>query len=148
MARFILEDAEGTLEVIAFPKTFEQVRHVLVSDEPILCSGDVVNEGNADAPEWKMKLKTCAPLGELRQQKTTRVDIHLHADQLTPEQVGELKTLLHNATRGNCTAVLRLKLASRSETVIALPQAWDLAPTEDLLMRLERMFGDRVATLA
>ena len=38
MARFMLEDAEGTLEVIAFPKTFEKVRHVLVSDEPILCT--------------------------------------------------------------------------------------------------------------
>ncbi len=31
MARFQLEDSEGTLEVIAFPKTFEKVRHVLVS---------------------------------------------------------------------------------------------------------------------
>src|SRR3984885_4424783 len=47
MARFVLEDAEGTLEVIAFPKTFEKVRHVLVSDEPILCGGAVKNKGNA-----------------------------------------------------------------------------------------------------
>ena len=58
MARFMLEDAEGTLEVIAFPKTFEKVRHVLVSDEPILCTGAVKNEGNAEAPEWKMLLES------------------------------------------------------------------------------------------
>ena len=148
MARFILEDSEGTLEVIAFPKTFEKVRHVLVSDEPILCTGEVKNEGTADAGEWKMFLDSCAPLGELRTQKTTRVDIHLRADQLTPHQVAELKTVLHNAARGNCQAVLRLKLASRSETVIALPEAWNLAPTEELLVSLERLFGDRVATLA
>ena len=66
MARFMLEDAEGTLEVIAFPKTFEKVRHVLVSDEPILCSGAVKNEGSAEAPEWKMLLESAAPLSELR----------------------------------------------------------------------------------
>ena len=148
MARFMLEDAEGTLEVIAFPKTFEKVRHVLVSDEPILCSGDVKNEGNSEAPEWKMFLETAAPLSELRQAKTSRVDIHLNADTLTLDEIDELKTILANATRGNCAAVLRLKIPQRSETVVLLPDAWALSPTEDLLTRLERLFGDRVATLA
>jgi hypothetical protein len=42
---------------------------------------------------------------------------------------------------------LRLKISQRSETVVALPDAWDVAPTEELLTRLERLFGDRVATL-
>ena len=147
MARFMLEDAEGTLEVIAFPKTFEKVRHVLVSDEPILCSGAVKNEGNAEAPEWKMLLESAAPLSQLREAKSTRVDIHLDADQLTHDLVDELKTILANATRGNCQAVIRLKIGQRSETVVHLPDAWALAPTEDLMTRLERLFGDRVATL-
>jgi len=147
MARFMLEDAEGTLEVIAFPKTFEKVRHVLVSDEPILCSGAVKNEGNSEAPEWKMLLESAAPLSELRQQKTSRVDIHLNADQATHDQIDELKTILANAARGNCQAIIRLKIPLRSETLISLPDAWDLSPTEDLLTRLERLFGDRVATL-
>ncbi|HEY0481919.1 MAG TPA: DNA polymerase III subunit alpha [Kofleriaceae bacterium] len=148
MARFMLEDTEGTLEVIAFPKTFEKVRHVLVSDEPILCTGAVKNEGNAEAPEWKMLLESAAPLSELRQQKTSRVDIHLNADQLTHDQIDELKTILANAARGNCQAVLRLKIPQRSETVVSLPDAWAVSPTEDLLTRIERLFGDRVTTLA
>ncbi len=147
MARFMLEDAEGTLEVIAFPKTFEKVRHVLVSDEPILCAGQVKNEGNAEAPEWKMLLEKADPLSQMREAKSTRVDIHLNADQITLDMVDELKTILANATRGNCTAVVRLKIPLRSETMIALPDAWSVAPTEDLLTRLERLFGDRVATL-
>ncbi|MGE3455277.1 MAG: DNA polymerase III subunit alpha, partial [Kofleriaceae bacterium] len=119
MARFMLEDSEGTLEVIAFPKTFEKVRHVLVSDEPILCSGQVKNEGSAEAPEWKMLLEAATPLSEMRQTKTTRVDIHLNADQLTRDQIDELKTVLANATRGGCQPVLRLTIPKRSETVIA-----------------------------
>jgi DNA polymerase-3 subunit alpha len=148
MARFMLEDAEGTFEVIAFPKTFEKVRHVLVSDEPILCTGQVKNEGNAEAAEWKMLLESATPLSDLRQQKTSRVDIHLNADQLTRDQIDELKTILANATRGACQAVLRLKIPQRSETVITLPDAWAVAPTEDFLTRIERLFGDRVTTLA
>jgi len=148
MARFMLEDAEGTLEVIVFPKTFEKVRHVLVSDEPILCHGAVKNEGNVEAPEWKMLLESAAPLSQLREQKSTRIDIHLNADQMTYDHIDELKTILANATRGNCTAVIRLKISLRSETVVALPEAWDVSPTEELMTRLERLFGDRVATLA
>jgi len=148
MARFQLEDAEGSLEVIAFPKTFEKVRHVLVSDEPILCTGQVKNEGTADAAEWKMLLESAAPLSEMRQQKTSRVDIHLNADVLTQDQIDELKTILAGAARGACQPVLRLRISHRSETVIALPDAWAVAPTDELLARLERLFGDRVATLA
>jgi DNA polymerase-3 subunit alpha len=148
MARFQLEDSEGSLEVIAFPKTFEKVRHVLVSDEPILCKGAVKNEGTSEAPEWKMLLEAADPLSDLRQQKTSRVDIHLNADVITGDQIDELKTILANATRGACQAVLRLEIARRSVAVIQLPEAWAVSPTEDLLIRLERLFGDRVATLA
>jgi DNA polymerase-3 subunit alpha len=148
MARFMLEDSEGTLEVIAFPKTFEKVRHVLVSDEPILCSGAVKNEGNSEAPEWKMLLEKADPLSALREQKSTRIDIALSADQLTHDLIDELKTILANATRGNCTPVIRLKISTRSETVVPLPEAWAVSPTDDLMARLERLFGDRVATLA
>jgi DNA polymerase-3 subunit alpha len=147
MARFMLEDAEGAFEVIAFPKTFEKVRHVLVSDEPILCTGQVKNEGNAESPEWKMILDNAQPLGDLRQQKSSRVDISLNADVVTHDMIDELKTILANATRGNCTPVIRLKIPQRSETAIHLPEAWAVSPTDDLMTRLERLFGDRVATL-
>ncbi|MBS1118772.1 MAG: hypothetical protein H6Q90_1000, partial [Deltaproteobacteria bacterium] len=56
-------------------------------------------------------------------------------------------TILANATRGTCQAVIRLKIPLRSETVVNLPEAWALAPTEELLSQLERLLGDRAATL-
>ena len=76
------------------------------------------------------------------------IDIALSADQLTHDLIDELKTILANATRGNCTPVIRLKISTRSETVVPLPEAWAVSPTDDLMARLERLFGDRVATLA
>jgi DNA polymerase III subunit alpha len=148
MARFQLEDAEGSLEVIAFPKTFEKVRHVLVSDEPILCSGTVKNEGTIEASEWKMFLEKADPLSEVRSVKTSRVELSLDADTVTHDQFDELKTILANAVRGAHQPVVRLKVAQRSETVIPLPDAWAVSPTEELLIKLDRLFGDRVTTLA
>lgn len=146
MARFILEDAEGSIEVVAFPKTFEKVRHVLVSDEPILCSGAVKNEGTAEAAEWKMLLENAQVLADLRHAKTSQVDIHLNADSVTPEQIEALRTILEGA-RGACAAIVRLRIGQRAEAVIPLGTSWQVAPTDELLARLERVFGDRVATL-
>jgi DNA polymerase III subunit alpha len=147
MARFVLEDAEGSMEVVAFPKTFERVRHVLVSDEPILCTGTVKNEGTAEAADWKMLLESAQPLAELRHAKTSQIDIHLNADAVTPDQIEALRTILQ-AAPGSCAAIVRLRIGQRSEAVIPLGNTWQVAPTDELLARLERVFGDRVATLA
>jgi DNA polymerase-3 subunit alpha len=147
MARFVLEDQAGTMEVVVFPKTFEKVRHVLVSDEPILCLGEVRNEGTAEGADWKMMMNDAQVMAELRQARTTRVDIHLNADAVTGDQLSALRGILEGA-RGPVPAVLRLTIPRRSETVIPLGDRFYVAPSDELLARLERLFGERVATLA
>ncbi len=146
-AFFSLEDVCGQLEVVCFPKTFEKVRHVLVSDEPILCSGTVRNEEVGEQSVWKLFLEDAVPLAELRRSKTKRVDINLNADACTPEQIEALRVLLASS-RGTCRTVLRLQIPRRSETVIVLGENWSVAPTDELLTGLERLFGAPVAQLA
>jgi DNA polymerase-3 subunit alpha len=145
MARFVLEDAEGSINVLCFPKTFEKVRHVLVSDEPILCTGTVKNEGATGEADWNLLLETAQPLSDLRQSRTTRVDIHLDADRITPEQIDGLRDVL-SGTRGGCQAVLRLRIPQRCEAVIPLGADWSVSASDELLTRLERLFGERIAT--
>ncbi|HTJ43711.1 MAG TPA: DNA polymerase III subunit alpha [Kofleriaceae bacterium] len=147
MARFVLEDQAGTMEVVVFPKTFEKVRHVLVSDEPIICLGEVRNEGTAEQADWKMMMNDAQVMAELRSARTTRVEIHLNADAITDDQVTALRGILEGA-RGPVPAILRLTIPRRSETVISLGDRYQVAPTDELLARLERLFGERVATLA
>ncbi|HUH04389.1 MAG TPA: OB-fold nucleic acid binding domain-containing protein, partial [Kofleriaceae bacterium] len=147
LAFFQLEDTNGQLEVIVFPKTFERVRPILVSDEPILCSGKVVDEGEGSQHAWRLLLEDAVPLAELRQTKTTRVDVLLNADQTTPDQIEALRGLL-SGSRGSCRTVLRLQIPRRSETVIPLGDRWTVAPTDELLVGLERLFGTRVARLS
>jgi DNA polymerase-3 subunit alpha len=147
LAFFQLEDQNGQLEVVVFPKTFERVRAVLVSDEPLLCSGKVVDEGEGDQHAWRMLLEEATPLAELRRAKTSRVDIHLDAEAVTAEQIASLRSILETS-RGSCRTVLRVKIRKRSETIIPLGDGYSVAPTEDLLLRLERLFGGRVASLS
>ena len=147
LAFFQLEDTSGQLEVVVFPKTFEKVRHILVSDEPLLCAGKIVDEGEGSQHAWKMLLDTATPLAELRKSKTSRVDIHINADSVSRDQIELLRVIL-SGSRGTCTTVLHLAIGKRSETVIPLSETWCVAPTDELLLKLERLFGERVTTLA
>jgi DNA polymerase-3 subunit alpha len=146
LAFFQLEDTVGQLEVIVFPKTFEKVRSILVSDEPLLCRGKVVDEGEGEEHAFRMLLEEVTPLADLRRSKTSKVDIVLNADSVTTEQIRELRKILASSP-GVCETTLRLRIAMRSEAVIPLGGNYKVAATDDLLLRLERLFGTRVASL-
>ena len=147
LAFFQLEDQSGQLEVVVFPKTFEKVRSVLISDEPLLCTGKVVDEGEGDQHAWRMLLEDAVPLAEQRKSRTSRVEIHLDADSVTPGQISDLRGILEGS-RGSCRTVLRVRIPQRSETIIPLGDTYNVAPTDELLLRLERLFGGRVASLS
>ncbi|MBK9070005.1 MAG: DNA polymerase III subunit alpha [Myxococcales bacterium] len=147
MARFVLEDATGSMEVVVFPKTFERTRSVLVSDEPILCTGKLQNEGSAEQHDWKMFLENAQPIADLRLEKTKRLDIAIDVEAVSEQTILDLKAIF--ATNpGSCPLYLRVKIPRRSETVIALGDAWNVSPSDELLARLDALFGARVATFA
>lgn len=140
LAFFQLEDAAGQLEVVVFPKTFEKVREILTSDEPLLCKGKIVDEGEGENSAWKMLLEEATPLADLRQSKTSKVIIKINPETLTEEQIAELRTILV-ANQGTCTAVLHMTIPDHSRTVIALGKMFRVAPCDELLTKLEKLFG-------
>jgi DNA polymerase III subunit alpha len=144
MAFFNLQDQYGQVEVIVFPKTYEKVRDILTSDEPLLCTGRVVDEGEGDQHDYRFHLSDATPLARVREQKTTRMHIMLNADLVKGPQIEELKGILLSH-KGPCSTYLHVKIPLRSETVIPLGDQYAVAPTDDLLLRIERLFGDRVA---
>jgi DNA polymerase-3 subunit alpha len=147
IAFFQLEDAAGQLEVIVFPKTFEKVRPTLVCDEPILCKGKVVDEGEEGNHAWKMLLEEATPLSELRQAKTSKVVIEIDATTVTEDQIEELRGILVKSA-GQCTAVLLMQIPDRSQTTIFLGDTFRVAPSDELLTNLEGLFGRPVASFA
>jgi len=147
MAFFQLQDQLGQVEVIVFPKTYEKVRDVLTSDEPILCTGRAVDESDGEGEKGsniKLLLSDAIPLARARQEKTSRVHIMLNADLVKTEQIEELKGILVGH-QGPCATYLHVKIPMRSETVIPLGERYSVTPSDDLLLRIERLFGDRVA---
>jgi hypothetical protein len=69
----------------------------------------------------------------------------LNADLVQPSQIDDLKGILA-AHKGPCATYLHVRIPlHRTETVIPLGDRFAVTPTDDLLVRIERLFGDRVA---
>jgi DNA polymerase-3 subunit alpha len=156
MALFQLEDTVGQVKVACFSKAFKEYEEVLKSDEPILVTGKVKsgrgNDDNAGAGESEVKavkelnMSEAVPLARLRSEKTRQMMVELSADLLTEERVEQLKTALAQSP-GQVQTILRMKLPLRSVTDCVLPAQFNVNPTDDLLLRIERLFGDNAARL-
>jgi DNA polymerase III subunit alpha len=154
MALFQLEDTFGQVKVACFSKPFQLYEEVLKSDEPILITAKVKSgRSNDDAAAEEnvravkeLNMSEAVPLAKLRAEKTRQMMVELPADLLTEERVEQLKSALSQSP-GQVQTILRFKLPLRSVTECVLPSAFNVTPTDDLLLRIERLFGDNAARL-
>jgi DNA polymerase III subunit alpha len=148
MAFFSLEDRSGSVEVVAFSKPFEEFEAVLKSAEPVLVAGTLVFEGDAEGESRlpKIHMKSAVTLPTLRTQKTTEMHLHLDGDRVKGESLKKLKEVLLGHV-GECRTYIHIALKKRSQTKLVLSERFSVKPTDDLLLELERLFGERVAQL-
>jgi hypothetical protein len=74
-----------------------------------------------------------------------QVHIQVPSDVTTKEDLLALREVLQQH-QGNCRAFLHLMRPDYSETVIALPQDLQVAPSRSMLTAIERLFGSGVAS--
>jgi DNA polymerase-3 subunit alpha len=151
MCVFSLEDTFGSVRVACFAKAFAAFEQVLKADEPILITGKVKpgrvdeNEENAKAVK-ELNLSDAVALAKLRAEKTKQMMVELAADTLTEERIDALKAALEKYP-GPVTTVLRLKVPMRSVTECVLPARFNVTPSDELLVRIEKLFGAEAARL-
>jgi hypothetical protein len=68
------------------------------------------------------------------------------ADGLTEERIDQLKAMLERH-KGPVTTVLRVTVPMRSYADYLLPADYNVTPSDELLARLEKLFGAEVARL-
>jgi DNA polymerase-3 subunit alpha len=146
MAFFNLEDKAGTVEVVVFSRPFEELEAVLKADEPLLVTGTVVFEGEEESKVARLHLKSAVTLSELRRQKTTEMHLHLDAERVAEPQLQRLKEVLLQHV-GECRTFVHLSIPRRSRTKLVLSERFSVNPSDDLLLKLEQLFGERVAVL-
>lgn len=137
MAFIVLEDLTGEVEVSLFPKTFVNAAPFLDEDDPLLIKGE---SEKTDTGSVRFTAKEVASLAAIRAERAKEVHLDLSVSSLSERCVEEM-TNIFKEHQGSCVAYLHVRLSGRSECVLKLPDDLSLAPSEDLVESLERLFG-------
>ena len=161
MAFFWLEDKTGRVEVIVRPKSYDEVSSALKEGESVLLTGKVKvdfrrdEEGNVDdeVPEQqlerKLMLNSAVSLGAALSQRASGVTLRfgeavLRDVPVARKRLDALKRCLAEHP-GRCPMNAVVKTPD-GEVAIRLPR-FRVDPSEALLAKIERIFGQKVAEL-
>jgi DNA polymerase-3 subunit alpha len=146
-AFFKLEDQQGQIEFHVASAKLEMFRDVLTKGDPLLVTGTVdVPYGDSENPRERLRFVDAKLLTSIRAERSTMMDVRLNADLLNGDQLVALERLLRQFP-GGCRTRLRLEIPQRSEAVFDLGDEFNVAASDELLAKLEQVFGDRVAVL-
>ncbi len=146
-AFFKLEDQLGQVEFMVGGARLQEYREALTGAEPLLVTGTVdAPYGDGEMVRERIRFLSARLLAKVRSERSSMMEIRLDADRLTEEALASLERLLRQFP-GPCKTWLHLEIAKRSDTVLELPREYDVSASEELLARVEQLFGDRVAVL-
>jgi DNA polymerase-3 subunit alpha len=146
-AFFKLEDQSGQIEFHVASSKLEQYRDVLAGGEPLLVTGTVdAPFGEGETARERIRFVDAKPLASIRAERSSLMEVHLNADLVNEDQLASMKKVLLQFP-GPCRTRLHLDIPQRSETVLDLGDDFKVAAADELLAKLEQLFGERVAHL-
>jgi len=134
MIFFQLEDLEGSVEVMAFPRTVHDFGPAIVADAVVVVSGNLDNRGD--------DLKVIArEIKELEVRDDDSVRLQVAAGRLSPEVVTRLKGVLANHP-GSATVFLHM-VSDSGTKVLKLSDTHRVEPRSALFAELKELLGQR-----
>lgn len=146
-ATFNLEDREGIIEVIAWPKTYSACESAIVTKIPVLVTGRVEygerrggggDDGVALTPQ--LIADEIITLGDARRRFAKIVDFHFEANDMNADFIERLKTTLQKHP-GRCRSYVKVVRPGATETVIELPTELAIDPSDRFLKDIEELLG-------
>jgi len=134
-----LEDLKGSAEVIVFSDLYSASHLLIKGEKPFF----VIGQADTDGETVKIIARQIMPVEEVPEQLTKSVHFILHAPEITPRHLQQLKSVLARFT-GNCPGFVHLVSPNKTETVLALPDNLKLSPTSQLVTSVEKLFGHNV----
>ena len=146
-----LEDMEGSFELVVFAEAYARLAPLLKAG---LASGEgripepVIVIGTLEAGEApKLLVRDALELAQAEERLCTALHVRVMAGELSRDRLVALRDVLA-AHKGDCSVVLHMTIPGESETLLAVPEARAVSPTDALLAAVDGLFGRPVTELA
>lgn len=144
MAFVVIEDMEGTAEIVLFPEVYQACYEAVRSDEPLIVRGTL--EKSEDGTP-KILADKVVPIKAAIEELSKLVRVRINAGMHSEEDVRALHGVLADpAVRGQCQVFLDIVLPGKSQTTVKLPDEFKAAPTPELRNRIREVFGADVVS--
>ena len=147
IAFLIIEDETGALEVRLGQREFAEYEILLKADEPLLADGVIWFDRQTDTPSVRLKLKGFRSLEEVRAQGAKLVELMLDEGQIDPRRLVQLREIMREFP-GDCRVGMRVRVPDMAEVELGLPDEFRLTASEDMVDRVEAVFGRGVVRFA
>lgn len=142
MAFVNLEDLDGFIEVLLFPKVFSQYLKMIKMNSTIFVRGRI----NLRDKEPKIIAEEITLLSEVQKRYTRSIAINLFTTGLEEEVLSKLKDVLIRH-RGSVPVYLGFLSPDRQQVQLEIGPDYYATPTEKLVGEIEGVLGEGVVTL-
>lgn len=140
MARLTLEDLEGSVEILLFPKTLSRYENMLHTYEQDHQGSIVVIDGSLDLKEEGIPRILCdnisLPENPAQLPKETRLFLKVASEN--SEAYRQVIACLLAAERGTCCVMVRF---SSTGILARLGEQYAVTPNQQLLVKLQKILG-------
>jgi DNA polymerase-3 subunit alpha len=140
MAFVSLEDLEGSVELIFFPKIFSQSQDLLKEGSPIWVSGNV-NLGRDENESAKLIVNEAMALSEVEAKLSNALHLKLPSDLINETNLIKIKNLVAE-NRGHCALFIHLQVQNCGEVIVKSDPSLGVSGSPKVLMQLEELLGE------
>ncbi len=142
MAFVTVEDLTGQVEMMVSAKSYAQFEEVLKSDTPLvikmMVSIDRDEEGNQ---RLRIRAKDVRSISEARKARTRGIVLSMDSGLVDDRRLRAVKQVLKDFP-GRCAVRVIVKVDNEAEVDIDLPSSIRLDPCDEVVDRMEQIFGD------
>jgi len=131
-----LEDLEGRVEVLVFPKAYAGCEAMLEKDRAVIVTGRLEN----DEGQFRVLGDTVAPLDQLREQRAAALQVRLDAASIDDELIDGLRRTLEGHG-GDLPLYLEVRKPGGFRLVARAETALRVSPSRELTRQLESLVG-------
>ena len=142
MAIVGLEDLDGIVEVLVFPKAFAQYFKIVKMNSTVFVKGRI----NLRDKEPKIVPDEIIPLSEVQKRYTSSIVINLFTPGLEEEVLGTLKGILSHHP-GEIPVYLGFVTADKQQVQLEVGPRYYTELSDKLVSEIEAVLGEGVVTL-